>query len=170
MTDGASGGFGGAGASATWSSGASFSVVREPDSPGEPTIGELLVEGLHFCYTLELPWRDNEQNVSCIPVGIYRVQMLASDKFKRLMPFILNVPGRTAEEIHPCNKVSELLGCIGVGDTRGPNRTLAFPARPASDRLNAWLESWGGRGLLTVSYRVEASPPPAGAQPPAPPA
>jgi hypothetical protein len=131
-----------------------FQVVREPDVPGLPTIGELLVEGLHFCWTLELPWKGNEHDVSCIPVGTYRVQMLPSDHFKRLMPHVQNVPGRTAVEIHPANKVTDLLGCIGVGDTRGPNFTLAVPARLASDRLNAWLESWGGSAMVEISYRT----------------
>jgi hypothetical protein len=80
--------------------------------------------------------------------------MLPSPHFGRLMPHVLNVRGRTAIEIHAANSVRDLLGCIGVGDVRGPNFTLVYPTRLASDRLNAWLESWGGTAQMTVSYRT----------------
>ena len=30
----------------------------------------------HFsCFTMELPWRENQRNISCIPAGIYSVQL-----------------------------------------------------------------------------------------------
>jgi hypothetical protein len=132
---------------------APFDIVREPDSPGNPTIGELLVEGIHFTWTLELPWLGNQHYVSCIPTGVYQVKMLPSAHFHCLMPHILNVPGRDAEEIHGANSVRDLLGCVGLGDTRGPNYTLAYPAHPASVRFNAWMESVGGEATMTISYQ-----------------
>ena len=129
-----------------------FQVVRDADSPGNPTMGQLLVEGEPFCQTLELPWKDNEVFVSCIPVGIYKVAMLMSEHFGELMPHVLNVPGRTAEEIHAANTVHDLLGCIGVGDERGPDYSLAYPAHPASVRFNEWVTSCGGVVMCEVKY------------------
>jgi hypothetical protein len=33
------------------------------------TNGSLLVNGVGLCHTIELPWKNNEQGVSCIPEG-----------------------------------------------------------------------------------------------------
>ena len=41
----------------------------------ESTIGELFVNGERFCDTLELPYRDNQRSVSCIPIGEYSVRL-----------------------------------------------------------------------------------------------
>ena len=129
-----------------------FQIVRDPDSPGNPTMGKLLIEGEPFCETLELPWIENEPDISCIPVGIYLVKMLMSPHFKVPMPHFLDVPGRTFIEIHGANSVHDLLGCIGVGDVRGPNFTLAYPAHYASLRFNEWLGSVGGEAMCEVKY------------------
>jgi hypothetical protein len=40
---------------------------RYPKSIG----GELYVNGKKICYTLELPWRWNQKDISCIPPGKY---------------------------------------------------------------------------------------------------
>ncbi len=40
----------------------------------EQTIGSLMMDGEIFCYTLELPWRENRKNISCIPIGDYEVR------------------------------------------------------------------------------------------------
>ena len=41
----------------------------------ESTIGELFIDGERFCDTLELPYRDNQRSISCIPIGSYKVRM-----------------------------------------------------------------------------------------------
>jgi len=39
----------------------------------------------HFsCFTMELSWRDNRKNISCIPPDIYHVQIRVSPYFGRL--------------------------------------------------------------------------------------
>ena len=39
----------------------------------------------HFsCFTMELPWRNNHRNISCIPPDIYNVQIRVSPYFGRL--------------------------------------------------------------------------------------
>lgn len=113
--------------------------------------GELLVDDEHMCYTIELPWKGNAQDVSCIPAGRYHLSMIQSPHFGCLMPHILDVPGRTAEELHAVNNLAELLGCVGLGDVPGPGYTLAYPAHPAQVRFNAWMESVGGTALLVVN-------------------
>jgi hypothetical protein len=128
-----------------------FEVVRDGMPNDAPVTGELLVEGQHFCYTIELPWRENARDVSCIPLGAYPVVMAMSHHFGRPMPLYVGVPGRTAAELHAANTIADLLGCTGLGDTRGSTPgTLAYPSRPASDRFNAWMMSNGGSATAIV--------------------
>lgn len=72
-------------------------------------------ESLLFeCKTMELPWRDNRRNVSCIPPGAYEVRKHLSPKFGRSF-HVLNVPGRSEILIHPGNYNRDTLGCILPG-------------------------------------------------------
>lgn len=68
------------------------------------------------CKTLELPWKDNQVNISCIPYGTYNVKKRHSKKFK-LHFHVLRVPRRTYILIHSGNYVSDVEGCILVGDS-----------------------------------------------------
>lgn len=71
---------------------------------------------LFNCKSLELPWKDNEKNISCIPKGIYNAEKHFSPRFKTEVILLKNVPNRDAIEIHPANFVRQLRGCIAVGD------------------------------------------------------
>lgn len=65
--------------------------------------------------TLELPWRDNERNISCIPEGSYRVIKHNSPKFKQSF-WLQDVPDRSEILIHIANFTSDLRGCIAPGE------------------------------------------------------
>ena len=83
------------------------------------TQGILLVfdaeRNLRFqCCTLELPWRNNMRQVSCIPEGTYQVVRRSSPKFKDHY-HLLQVPGREFILIHPGNYTSQIMGCILPG-------------------------------------------------------
>lgn len=92
-------------------------VIRKSDD-GVQTLGDLSVfdgsELLFSCKTLELTYRDNEKNISCIPVGEYKVKKRWSNKYKDHF-HILDVPNRTFILIHPANYYTQLRGCIAVG-------------------------------------------------------
>lgn len=64
--------------------------------------------------TLELPWRENKNRISCIPVGIYPVKRRYSKKHGEHF-HILNVPGRSLILIHSMNYSRQSLGCIAPG-------------------------------------------------------
>lgn len=69
-------------------------------------------EGERVCYTIELPWRDNEQSVSCIPEGRYRLAKRYSKRYGRHL-LVQEVPGRSLILLHPANDaLEELRGCI----------------------------------------------------------
>ena len=68
------------------------------------------------CKSLELPWKGNKRNVSCIPRGIYHVAHRNSEKYGDHL-HIEDVPGRDYILIHAANFVTQLEGCIAVGAT-----------------------------------------------------
>lgn len=79
------------------------------------TLGRLSFGNFH-CFTLELPWKNNENNISCVPAGIYRYhRYLSPSKGKVLL--LEDVPDRTYVEIHAGNFTRDILGCILVGDS-----------------------------------------------------
>lgn len=73
-------------------------------------------EKIFYCYTLELPWLDNQKRISCIPKGTYNVEKRYSTKYKSHF-HILDVPNRSYILIHNGNFNSQTLGCILVGRT-----------------------------------------------------
>ena len=67
-----------------------------------------LVERLHYiCDTLE-------NTDKLIPALIYRVQVTQSPRFKRLLPILCQVPGRTGIRFHRGSLPEHSRGCILV--------------------------------------------------------
>lgn len=81
--------------------------------------GNLYIGGDLFCFTLEPPLKFNGAfNVpdkTCTPEGTYTVVRKASLRFERVVPVLVNVPGRSNIEMHPLNLPAQTEGCIGVG-------------------------------------------------------
>lgn len=65
--------------------------------------------------SLERGWRNNEANVSCIPIGIYQVKLEYSNKFKTDLWEIKGVPNRSECKFHKSNLYLQLEGCIALG-------------------------------------------------------
>lgn len=88
------------------------------------TIGKMYIDGEYFCFTLEDKERQVDgQEVSewkipgqtAIPTGTYSVTVDMSNRFKRLMPHIMNVPGFEGIRIHSGNTDADTEGCILLG-------------------------------------------------------
>lgn len=85
--------------------------------------GELFINGEFFCVTVERSWKNNEANVSCVPVGIYDFLPHSSPKHGEcyaLEQASLGVTRygpsqRTHILMHIANGASELEGCIAPG-------------------------------------------------------
>ena len=76
------------------------------------TNGELLLNGDRICSAIELPWKNNEPQVSCIPEGTYELKKRYSKRFGNHFKLI-DVPNRSYILIHPANDaLKELKGCI----------------------------------------------------------
>jgi hypothetical protein len=64
------------------------------------------------CYTIELPWLQNQRQISCIPEGDYVLQKRFSKKYGWHIQ-LQNVVNRDLILFHPANDAKkELKGCI----------------------------------------------------------
>ena len=83
------------------------------------TIGELTIDGKFECYTLEDTERDVKiKGETAIPKGTYKVIINQSNRFKKLLPLLINVPNFEGVRIHPGNSNHDTEGCILVGMNR----------------------------------------------------
>ena len=95
------------------------------------TIGKLYIDGEYFCDTIEDADRGLTQTMTdaqikskkvygqtAIPTGTYRVIISYSNKFKRQMPLLLNVPGFLGIRIHSGNTEKDTEGCLIVGKNK----------------------------------------------------
>lgn len=99
----------------------------------EGTNGELK---LVVCNTIELPWLQNQRNVSCIPEGRYELRKRFIKKFG-LHLLVVGVPDRSWILIHPANDAkTQLKGCIAtVTQLTGPGK--GSESRLANEKLKA---------------------------------
>lgn len=70
---------------------------------------------VYTCKTLELPWKNNAKDISCIPTGTYKVNYTFSPKFLKYTYEIKDVPNRSGIRIHSANYASQLNGCVALG-------------------------------------------------------
>ncbi|UOF78950.1 hypothetical protein [Microviridae sp.] len=90
--------------------------LQRVSSSLEGTFGVLLFGDMPICLTLELPWKDNEKNVSCIPDGKYTVARYISPRHGSCLK-LFGVPGRSDILFHVGNTINDTEGCILVGQS-----------------------------------------------------
>ena len=109
-------------------------VIKRLYKGDHSIMGEMTVDGIFECFTLE----DLERPVkikgeTAIPKGTYKVIINESNRFKRQLPLLLNVPGFEGVRIHSGNTNHDTEGCILVGQTR--NKEYVGRSRKAFDKL-----------------------------------
>lgn len=93
-------------------------VIREP-STAAATPGLLLIDGVFVCWTLEDVVREVKiPGETAIPAGRYDVRLSLSQRFQKVLPEVLAVPGFTGIRIHAGNTVKDTSGCVLVGRKR----------------------------------------------------
>lgn len=109
-----------------------LTLNREPSKNG-CTLGELLLDGVHECFTVEDEVREipgkpaSEWKVpgkTAIPQGKYRVVLTHSPRFGKVLPELLAVPGFQGIRIHSGNTAEDTEGCLIVGVERSPTGVL----------------------------------------------
>lgn len=133
-------------------------LVRDTFTP-ESTTGKLLVDGKFFCYTLEDFVRpDGAEKVpgkTAIPAGLYLIDVTWSNRFKRWLPLLLNVPGFAGIRIHAGNTATDTEGCILVGENRSENQVTE--SRKAFELLYKLLHDAKAKNQpLTIEIRNES--------------
>lgn len=98
------------------------------------TIGELFVDGVKECFTIE----DKDRKLHCdmseaeiakikvhsktaIPTGRYKVVISYSNRFQKYLPEVIGVKGFAGIRIHPGNTAADSEGCILPGSTKAPD-------------------------------------------------
>jgi hypothetical protein len=124
------------------------------------TTGSLYINDVFFCYTLEDKDRGLDQSqslltinakklfgITAIPYGTYKVRLSMSNRFKRLLPEILNVKGYTGVRIHRGNTAEHSHGCPLVGFKKGVNSV--FESTKAEEALMERL-----KGFQDITLRI----------------
>jgi hypothetical protein len=126
-------------------------ILQRKPSTDQGTFS-VLTFGAHVLRALELPWRDNRRQRSCIPPGTYECAIVRSPRFGRVYG-VHDVPGRSHVLIHAANLAgdaelgwtTELQGCIAPFRTLGLMRNNAgamqaagLVSRPALGELMTW--------------------------------
>ena len=117
--------------------------LKRIDNGDYGTLGVLYMPGLTVC-TIELPWRENRGNVSCIPIGVYECEPYQSPSRGNVYR-LLNVPKRSDILIHVGNFAgdtskgykSDSEGCIlpGLYHDSLSNQTAVVDSGKALRRL-----------------------------------
>lgn len=125
--------------------------VERREFSNTTTIGVLFVDEAFQCYTLEDADRHLESGgekiygATAIPRGWYRVKLTMSNRFKRVLPLLENVPNFSGIRIHAGNDHTDTEGCILVGTGTNHDNTL-FNSRIALESLIERIESADRRG------------------------
>jgi hypothetical protein len=101
-------------------------LIREP-TRNDTTFGVLFADGRFHCHTLEDAIRERPgvpvehwkiKGQTAIPAGRYYVDLTRSNRFQRVLPELMTVPGFTGVRIHSGNTIADTDGCLIVGSGR----------------------------------------------------
>lgn len=123
------------------------------------TIGELDVNGVFECFTLEDVVRATGVKIpgqTAIPAGTYRMIVNQSRRFGRPMPLLCDVPGFSGVRIHSGNTAHDTEGCILVGAFREEDAVLH--SRIAYERLFAKIMRAAASGEAMSVEVIDGEP------------
>lgn len=111
--------------------------IKRQECSEHGTFGVLSADNGFTCVTGELPDKNNQQTVSCIPKGTYRVKWGVSPKYGPCYE-VQGVPGRSHVLIHSANLmgdaqkgfVAQLEGCIALGKSKETFAPGSIPRLP----------------------------------------
>lgn len=108
--------------------------VRRTFKGPDYTIGKLYLDGHYLCDTLEDTVRPAGTKIAgktAIPAGTYKVKKTMSQRFKKILPEILNVPGFAGVRIHSGNTATDTEGCLLLGLNKAKGKVLESQATMA---------------------------------------
>lgn len=130
------------------------------------TIGRVYIDGKFFCNSLEPTDRGlfQYQSVSeilnakikgktAIPCGKYKISRTYSNRFKRLMPQIMNVKGFSGVRIHAGNTAEDTEGCPLFGNNTQVGKVVN--SRKMITEFETALQIAGGIASLEITHKYE---------------
>lgn len=91
-------------------------LVRQTSTP-QGTPGHYVSDSGFSAFSIEKPYVNDENNISCINPGTYLCQWLYSPKHNCNVYHVKTNDNRIAVEIHSANVQEQLQGCIALGAT-----------------------------------------------------
>lgn len=131
-------------------------LIREPTVDGT-TLGVLFVDGRFAAFSLEDAIREvagvpvaawKVPKATAIPAGTYRVRLTMSNRFQRILPEVLDVPGFTGVRIHAGNTAADTEGCVLLGVRR--SGVALVESRPAVGALVDQMVAASGATWITI--------------------
>jgi hypothetical protein len=129
-------------------------LVRQCCSPS-CTTGTLTMPGFE-CKTLELPFRGNQREISCIPPGTYTCRRVNSPRFEETFE-ITGVPNRSHVLIHAGNKPAHTKGCILLGMSVDSSQNSILSSKKAVAGFMKYL-SGKDHFVITIQDRAPKRP------------
>jgi len=125
----------------------------------QSTMGRLLIDNVEVAKTLELPWRDNKNDVSRVLAGTYAAKMRIDGR-RGWRVELLDVPGpRENIQLHVGNYASEIQGCILVGDSivrdSAKRACMVTNSGAVVDSIRARVENIGDSSSRNMSSMVD---------------
>lgn len=121
------------------------------------TIGELSVDNNYVCDTLEDKVRVDGEKVyaeTAIPTGTYTLVLSYSNRFKKVMPEILNVPNFSGIRIHCGNSSKDTEGCLLVGKWDGKTENWISDSKNSYNKLYPLLEeAFNKKENITITIK-----------------
>jgi hypothetical protein len=130
-------------------------VVREP-TKNDTTLGALFIDGHWQCHTLEDVIRPAGEKVygeTAIPAGRYKLILSMSNRFKKIMPEVVAVPGFAGIRIHAGNTAKDTEGCLLLGQTRNVETRSIGQSKLALQAFTTKIPAvWDAKGELWITY------------------
>lgn len=116
------------------------------------TLGLFMYQGRLLGFCIEPPWRDNESNISSIPVGKYPLEKTFSGKHGNCFK-LMKVPGRSDILIHSGNSVLDTEGCLIPGSlTKGINtlegKIFVYDSKITCTKLKDLIDKQGIKSIV----------------------
>lgn len=96
-------------------------VLKRISHTTEETFGVIIIDDNPICFTLELPYKDNQIDISCIMPDVYTATIIDPTEDLPYKHIAINdAHGRSGVRIHAGNHPADSKGCIIVGRQVGP--------------------------------------------------